>query len=125
MKDLVISARAIRRELAAAGICLLLALLVNVGAIVAYRTHWIELLTTFHVTVLLALLLYGASALLRLLWAGVRRLVAPGPRRITPPAPPDRSTARGDRGGSAPAALAGGPPPEGARQADLEVPAGS
>ncbi len=125
MKDLVISARAIRRELAAAGICLLLALLVNVGAIVAYRTHWIELLTTVHLTLLLALLLYGVSAVLRLLWAGMRRLVAPGARRITPPGPPGRSTTRGDRGASGQAALASGPSPAGARDADWEVPAGS
>ena len=79
MKDLVISAKAIQRELLAAGICLLLALLVNVAAIVAYDTHWIELLTTFHLTLLLALLLYLVSAVLRLLWAGVRKLMAPAP----------------------------------------------
>jgi len=55
--------------------CLLLALAINVVAIIAYRTHWIELLTTWPVTLGLALGLYVVAAVLRLSWAGGRWLV--------------------------------------------------
>jgi hypothetical protein len=72
MKDLVITARSVRRELLVLAGCLLLALLINAAAIVAYRTRWIELLTTWRVTLGLALALFVTLAVLRLAWAGVR-----------------------------------------------------
>ena len=75
MKDVVIQARTIRREIMVLAICLLLALAINVVAIIAYRTHWIELLTTWRVTLGLALGLYVVAAVLRLGWAGVRWLL--------------------------------------------------
>jgi hypothetical protein len=74
MKDLVVPAKSIRREIRLLAGCLLLALLTNVGAIIAYEGRWIELLTTWRVTLVLALGFYGLFALPRLCWVGLRRL---------------------------------------------------
>ena len=74
MKDLVIPAQSLRRELLVLAGCVLLALLINVVAIIAYETRWIELLTTWRVTLGVTLALYVVAAALRLGWAGLRRL---------------------------------------------------
>lgn len=81
MRDIVIRVRSIRRELVVLAACVLLALLINAAAIVAYGTRWIELLTTLHITLLLALGLYVASGALRLGWLGVRSVVRPARHR--------------------------------------------
>jgi hypothetical protein len=86
MKDVVIPGAAIRREILVFAICVGLALVINAGAIVAYRTHWIELLTTWHVTLALVAVLYLAAAVLRLCWAGVRWLLRYATRRAARPA---------------------------------------
>ncbi len=76
MKDLLIPAKSIRREIRLLALCILLALLINAAAIIAYHTQWIELLTTWHITLAIACVLYVLSALLRLGWAGLHRLWA-------------------------------------------------
>ena len=75
MRDIVVPAKSIRRELLVLALCLPLALLINVAAIIAYRTRWIELLTTWRVTLGLALGLYVLAAALRLGRAGLWRLL--------------------------------------------------
>jgi hypothetical protein len=74
MKDIIIRAASVRREFLVLAICLLIALFVNVGAIIAYQTHWSELLTTWRATLGLALGLFVVAAMLRLGWAGLRWL---------------------------------------------------
>ncbi len=81
MRDIVIPARSIRRELVVAAACVLLALLINAAAIVIYGTRWIELLTTLHITLLLALGLYVLAGAVRLVWFGLLSFFRPGRRR--------------------------------------------
>ncbi|MGC9224953.1 MAG: hypothetical protein ACP5E2_13585 [Terracidiphilus sp.] len=66
MKDIVISGRRIARELWIYAGCVLAALCVNVYAIAAFHTQWKELFTTLHITLSVALVFYGALALLRM-----------------------------------------------------------
>ena len=75
MKDLVINGKRVRCEIRILASCLLLALLTNVCAIIAYQTHWSELVTTWRVMLGLMLGFYGWFALLRLAWAGLKRLI--------------------------------------------------
>jgi hypothetical protein len=77
MKDLVIRAKFIRREVVALLVCVALALVVNAVAIVAYKTQWSELLTAWHYTLALALALYALFILPRACWAVLRRLLRP------------------------------------------------
>ncbi len=75
MKDIVITAKRIRRELWMLSGCVILALAVNAGAILAYKTRWIELLTTWHITGAIALGIYCVTGLFRLAVCGARRLL--------------------------------------------------
>lgn len=75
MKDLVIPARVIVRELRIAAACVVFALGLNAYAILRLKTSWSELLTTLPVTLAVALVVYGLLALVRALIAGVRCLV--------------------------------------------------
>ncbi len=77
MKDLVISAKFIRREIPMLLLSILLALAINVYAIIAFKTQWIELLTTWHITLMLALGLYVLLIVPRLCWGVLRRSLKP------------------------------------------------
>jgi hypothetical protein len=77
MKDLVIPAKSIRRELLMLALSVLLAWVVNAGAIMAYKTQWIELLTTWRITLVLALVLYVVMMVPRVCWAVFRRWLRP------------------------------------------------
>ncbi len=64
---------ALRREARVLSFCLLVALLLNVAAIIGYGTRWIELVTQFGWMALIATALYVIVCLARLLLVLVRR----------------------------------------------------
>ena len=69
MKDTLITAERKRKELKAAGICLLLAVLLNIGCIVYYHTPFYEVFTQIGYTVMIALGFYLIYTAVRLiLW---------------------------------------------------------
>jgi len=74
MKDSVITARQKRRELTIAGICLGIAVAVNLGSIIYFHTPWYELFTQVGYTLLIALALYAVIGLVRLVVSLVKRL---------------------------------------------------
>ena len=76
MKDFVLTAVQIRRELRLFIFCLAAALVLNAVAIVIYDTSWVELATTLHYTVALGLALYVVLGLVRLVGGGIRRLTS-------------------------------------------------
>ena len=65
MNDIVISGRCILREVQIYACCALAALLVNVYSIIRFKTEWKELITTLHITLVLALFFFVFIALLR------------------------------------------------------------
>jgi hypothetical protein len=74
MKDTVISANRKKTELIIFAGCLLLAILLNVYAIVSYNTQWKELYSTWYVMILLSLVFYFLILVLRLIGAGIVKL---------------------------------------------------
>jgi F0F1-type ATP synthase membrane subunit a len=74
MKDIVIGQRQIRREIRILLILFVVAVLVNVYAIIAKDTMWSELFTQLHYTIALALFLYVVIGILRLVVCGIGRL---------------------------------------------------
>ncbi len=74
MKDVVISGRRIARELWVFFSCFLMALSINVFAIIRFKTHWKELITTLHITIAVALILFVVVALIRIITSGCMRL---------------------------------------------------
>ena len=69
MKDTLITAERKRKELKAAGFCLLLAVLLNIGCIIYYHTPFYEVFTQIGYTVVIALGFYLIYTAVRLiLW---------------------------------------------------------
>ena len=74
MKDVLISGRRVTRELMIFCACFAVALAMNIFAIIKYQTDWKELITTLHITLALAIVIYVLLGILRLLICGVSRL---------------------------------------------------
>ena len=68
MKDTLITAHRKLVELKTAGVCLLLAILVNIGCIIYYRTPFYEVFTQIGYTVVIALGFY-------VIWTAIRLIV--------------------------------------------------
>ena len=68
MQDIVITKKRIKKELVFLLISFVIALIMNIYGIISYKTQWIELLTTLHITIFLSVFLYFLIAILRGLW---------------------------------------------------------
>lgn len=66
MKDIVIRAASVKRELFVLGLCLVLAECANLGAIIKYDRPLVELFTQLGFVLVLTLLIYAALWLVRL-----------------------------------------------------------
>lgn len=66
MNEIKISVSSIKRELMILAIMFIIALFVNVYAIIVYGGQWIELISQLHIVIILSVLLYLLFALLRL-----------------------------------------------------------
>jgi hypothetical protein len=71
MQDIVIKGKTIRRELFVLLVCIIIAFGLNIYSIIAYHTEWKELFTTFHLVLLLGLVIYLLLGLVRLLIKGL------------------------------------------------------
>ncbi|MBQ9668141.1 MAG: hypothetical protein IJV45_05305 [Prevotella sp.] len=67
MKDIKITARRQKIELVSIAVCVCLAILTNVHAILKYNGQWSELYTSIGFTLVFAAVLYGVWTILRLL----------------------------------------------------------
>lgn len=74
MKDVLISGRRMNREIMIFIGCFVIAFALNIYSIIKYKTAWSELLTTLHITLLLAIVIYVLFGLLRLILCGLSRL---------------------------------------------------
>jgi len=74
MKNIIIPGRRIARELLILIGCVVIALVVNIYAILKYKTEWKELVTTLHITIVLGVIIYIALGIVRLILAGAARL---------------------------------------------------
>lgn len=67
MKDLVIKGKWIKRELIVLLVLLLISVITNAVGIIKHDTEWIEMLSQLHVVVLLTMVLYVLTGLIRIL----------------------------------------------------------
>ncbi len=78
MREILITSNRLKKELVSLAIMLLIALSLNVYAIIAYHTKWSELITELPVVLLIALVLYIFYTIIRiiivLIRAGFRKL---------------------------------------------------
>ena len=68
MKDIIISAKRIKTELITLAVCFLIAFSGNVGAVIAYKSPAIEILSSLHYVLIATVVLY-------ILWSFVRILI--------------------------------------------------
>ena len=80
MKDIVITARMVRRELLILAGCFGLAILFDLVAIVQYGRPLVELLTTIGYELVIALVLYLLTLILRGLWWCIKALFTRKPK---------------------------------------------
>lgn len=78
MKDIVISAKRAKTEVAIYAICFILAFLTNVASIIFFDTEWSELLQYMGYVVVLSLVYYAITLIARgVIWA-VKRVFRKG-----------------------------------------------
>jgi len=71
MKDTVITAKRKKTEIIFLLASFILAFILNIYAISTYDTLWSEIFTTFHITLLLTLVIYFLILIVRLIILGV------------------------------------------------------
>jgi len=74
MKDIVISKARIKTELITALVCFLIACLVNLGAIIYFKSPAVELITSIGFVIVLAFALYILWSVIRLIIYGIKTL---------------------------------------------------
>lgn len=74
MRDIVIPAKTIRRELIILLVCLVSAFLLNVYSIIKYETAWRELYSQFHIVLAVWIVIYVLVLLFRLIFSPIFRL---------------------------------------------------
>ena len=76
MKDIIIKAEVVKRELIILLSAFVLSFFMNVYAIIAYSGQLLELVTQFHIVVLLTLFFYILVLVVRLIYWGLKALWA-------------------------------------------------
>ena len=74
MKDIVIPAKVVKRELVILFVSALAALLLNLFSIIKYKTAWTELFTQLHVVLAVAVVIYILVLFFRLIFSPILRL---------------------------------------------------
>ena len=82
MKDTVLTARRKKIEIITLLVCFVLANLVNLYAIIAYNRSMMEMITSIFYIIIFAFVLYDCSTLMRLLFYGVKALLAKKKNRL-------------------------------------------
>ena len=75
MKDYTLTAKRQKKELNILLCCFIVAFLLNIVAIIIYKTPWVEVVTQMGYVVVVGVALYGLLLLFRLIVASVKALL--------------------------------------------------
>jgi|APHig6443717497_1056834.scaffolds.fasta_scaffold203452_1 presenilin-like A22 family membrane protease len=75
MKDYTLTAKRQKKELSILLYCFIVAFLLNIAAIIIYKTPWVEVVTQIGYVVVVGVVLYGLLLLFRLIIASVKALL--------------------------------------------------
>lgn len=75
MKDLIITSGRLKKEMIIISSCFTTAFLINVAAIIMYKTPWHEMFTQIGYVIVITIVLYLVVAFFRLISVGIIRLV--------------------------------------------------
>jgi len=76
MKDITVSANRLKKEFKILLVCIAIGFLVNVIAILSYKSEFSELFTSLHYVVLFGFFIYGVWTILRLIVYTLKKLVS-------------------------------------------------
>jgi len=74
MKDFTISGKRIKTEIKIWLFCFCAALLINIFAVINYKTNWIEIFSQLHIVLLLSILIYLLLGVIRIITRIIARL---------------------------------------------------
>lgn len=74
MKDITISKKRIKTEVIVWLVCFCIAVLINVFAIINYKTNWVEIISQLHIVLLISVLIYFLFGMIRIITLAVARL---------------------------------------------------
>lgn len=74
MKDLIITSGRLKKEMIIISSCFTTAFLINVAAIIMYKTPWHEMFTQIGYVIVITIVLYLVVAFFRLISVGIIRL---------------------------------------------------
>jgi predicted membrane protein len=77
MNDITITPRRIIRELITFLVCFVIGFLVNLVAIVIYKSNFSELFTSLHYVLIFSIVIYLIWSLMRLLFSPIKYLIIP------------------------------------------------
>lgn len=67
MKDIIISSKQLKKELRIIAICFIVAFLINIAAVIKYKTPWTEIFSQIGYVIVITFILYFVVVLVRLL----------------------------------------------------------
>lgn len=74
MKDIIITKECQKKELYIFGVCFIIAFIINVLAVVIYKTSWIEIISQIGYVIVISIVLYLAVSFFRLVLFGIKKL---------------------------------------------------
>jgi hypothetical protein len=75
MKDIIIPASRVKKEIIALLLSFAIALLINVYSIIKYQTNWAELFSQIGYVITFTIIIYLLSVVIRLIIAGVKKTI--------------------------------------------------
>lgn len=75
MKDIVITAKRLKKEVLLFTICFIIGIMLNIISIAIYKTQWKELITQLHVVLLVAIVLYILIVLIRIIVFAIKQIL--------------------------------------------------
>jgi len=74
MKDIIITSKRIKSEIRIFAVCFIIAFIINIVAIIIYKTHWVEVFSQIGFVTVIAFSLYMLLLFLRIIFYLIRRL---------------------------------------------------
>ena len=73
MKDIILTAKRVKKELIVLLVCFIIAFVINVAAIIIYKTPWYEMFSQIGYVAVIAIVLYLLLAIIRGLISLIRK----------------------------------------------------
>lgn len=74
MKDIIITGKRVKYELTSLLVCFIISFILNIGAIIFYKSPWTEIFTSIFYVITFAIALYVAWIIIRLIVCCIKKI---------------------------------------------------